>query len=143
MEGKLYGILAAFLFIVIGVALLVSLANNENAVSGSFTVTNESVALINGTMVNLKNGVVSSVTRVGNSTVTVAAANYTLTSPQGLTLLNGQTRTYDVTYVYDNTPDATSSTILDLVILFFALGIIGGVLYYLSPNFRDLIDGYR
>lgn len=143
-SNKLGGLLAAFIFVVVAAVLISSLANSQTAVTSSFTVNNETAALINGTQVNLKNGIVTSVTSIVNATnasQSVAASNFTLTKPQGITLLNGQTGNFNVTYTYQNVTDPASTTMISLVVLFFALATLAGVLYYLSPTFRDLIGG--
>ena len=141
MDTKLGGILGAFIFAVIAIALAISLANNQVLVTQTVSVM-EQKTLTNGTTTQLTNGIITGITSIVNATnasQSQPSTNYTVVPPQGLYFSGGRSGLFNVTYTYSYVPDATSNTLITLVTLFFVFGIIGGVLYYLSPNFRELI----
>ena len=87
------------------------------------TVTNETVALTNATLKSLANSYVTSITRVGNNTLTLGSGNYSLQNTAYHTyqllpsfstgIANGN---FNVSYVYN--ADSKSSAAIGYVIAF-------------------------
>lgn len=141
----LKAILGAFIFLIVALALIGSIANSTTDATEAKTVTNESMALINVTAVASANNQWDSVTRIGNASLTLTSgSNYTVDLTQGeVTLLSGTTLpttgTYDVSYVYRNVGDTTSRGLINLIVLFFAIAILVTTIAYLSPSFREMM----
>ena len=143
MEGKLLGgLLMAFTFLVIGIALAVSLANNQVGVTQTVRVNNETIALVINSSTALRNSVVTNVVSITNATnvsQSLTTANYTLVQPQSIFAIN-RAGNWNVTYDYAQVPDAPSQSFLTITTLLFVVSVLVGLLYYLNPNFRELID---
>lgn len=147
MEGKLMGVLAAFILAVVGIALLTGVANSSVATTQLYTVTNESVTLTNNTVSNLANTQLAAVTRVGNASLTVGTNFYTVDLDAGeitavwagnATLAN---RAYDVSYTYYEVKNSTARVFVgSLLILFFALAVVLNVYGGVGPNLREMFN---
>lgn len=144
MESGLKILLTAFIGLVIGVTLLISTADNTQRSTQLNAVNNQTTALINGTAVSLGYNQLNSLTSIYNATnasQTVAAANYTVDLPQGtVTLLNGRTGNYNVTFTYYLVGDSTARTLLTTNNLFFALGILLLLIAVAYPLFKDMMN---
>lgn len=138
------GILAAFIFVVFAATFIAALANEQVRVTQQNTVTNESTALVNNSVVSLDNNQLDVVTRIGNAsltldpnsdyTVNLATGQVTLTTPNA-TVADG---TYDVSYTWREIGNGTSRTFVTLVVLFFAIATLIGTIAILNPTFREL-----
>ena len=129
-----------FVFIVIGVALTISLANNQTLVTQTTTLM-EQATLTNGSTTRLTNGIIVGVTSIVNATnasQSQPAANYTVIQPQSIYFTGGRTGLFNVTYSYNNVPDRASNTMVTLVTLMFVLTLIAGIIYYLD-GFKELM----
>lgn len=126
--------------LIIGIQLLVAAANSVTDVTEAKTVTNESMSLVNGTAVAAAHTQWDSVTRVGNTTVTLnETTQYTVDLPHGTVTLIGTSGTYDVSYVYRQVGNSTSRTLVLLIILFMAIGILAYTFRDLIPFLRDVM----
>lgn len=139
-------ILGAFIFAIIGVALIGGLADSTVDATEAKTVVNETLAFVNGTTVSLANSQLDSFTSLRNGTVVLDAVSddYSVNLDQGSVICLTSNSSiadgdYDATYVYRNIGDSSSRTLLLLVILFFALAILIGVIAALSPSFREMM----
>lgn len=142
--GILGALLAVFVIIVLGAVFTQSIATAQTGATQLNTVNNETAALINGTAVALSHNQLNSVVSIVNATnasQTVAAANFTANLPQGqITLLNGRTGNYNVTYTYYQVSDTASQTLINLNSLFFALGVLLVVVAAVWMKLREAME---
>lgn len=145
-KGKEVGaMVAAFVFVIVGITLIVGLANSQTDATELKSVVNESVSLVNNSGVSLANSQVETLSRVGNaSTTLVEDTDYTVNLAKGeVTLNTGNAsvadRAYDVSYTYRNVGDSTSRVLVNLVVMFFAIAILLFLIGMLSPTFRDML----
>ena len=145
MDTKLGAILGAFIMVVVGAALLTSTANSTTSATQLYSVVNESATLTNNTVTQLAHTQLSAVSRVGNASLTLDPnSDYDVNLAQGQITLSTpnatvKNRAYDVSYTYHEVGDASARTIINLVIIFFALAVFLFVLALLMPSFRDMI----
>jgi len=141
----------AFMALIVGIPLLNAIADQVSLVDQTYTATNETIVLVNGTGVSLANDWVTSVTSVvANSTGTYSTAltvtsNYTTGSLNSddvatVTLITGD---YDgnssyITYEYQDDSyirgSTSSQVIIKLVVVFFVLGIFSVSIYGLLKS---------
>ena len=136
-------ILSTFLCLIIGIALLNAVADQISLVDQTYTSTNETITLTNGTAVSLANNWVTSITSVvanysgTYSTTLTKDSNYTVSnlnsdSVATITLITGG---YDgnssyVTYTYQDDSyirgdmSSANQTLIKLIVLFFVLGVV-------------------
>ena len=141
-------IFSIFIAIIIGMALIIPIAQNTKSMTNSYTVTNETISGVNmGVAETLANDDLVSFTTLWNTTGgAIPATNYTVVLSTGVLTVN----TNDVlvngsdlkaTYVHyddNHVTNSAATTIVDLVILFFALGVallvMGGAYKGLKDN---------
>lgn len=147
VKGGLGVAIIAFIAVVIGAAFMTSLANNVTSITQANTVINESTAFVNGSSVALDNSQLDSLTSITNGTAVLReTTDYTVDLAKGVIAFSTLNTTladtnYDVTYVYRDVGNSTARNLIVLVILLFAIGVFTTVLYFLSPQLRELIDG--
>jgi hypothetical protein len=145
VENRMIGIMSTFIILIVGVALLISLADTTTDVTEAKTVINESVTLVNATAVGLANNQLDSITSVINATNAseslTSGVNFTADLSAGtITLISaGEAGVWNVTYIHRQVGNSTARTLITLVILFFVLGLLGMTLAALSPSFRELM----
>lgn len=142
MNDGLKTMIGTFIILVVGISLLVSIANSATDVTEVKTVTNESTALLNATAVNLDNTQLVAVSRVGNTSHTLTeTTHYTYDLAQGtVTLVNLADATYDVSYTYRQVGNSTARSLISLVVIFFVIGLLLLVVAVVSPSFREMIN---
>lgn len=152
MENKILGvIIASFVLVVIGIALLSSLAN-QNSLQQSTITTTQLFTISNTTCTALSTGnCVASITSVTNGTIIIPTGNYTKCASAGDANYNGVlfapgefptnatsggsiNVTYEKSVGCQYVADSTSRTLVNLNILFFTLAIVGGVLFWLYKS---------
>jgi hypothetical protein len=149
VEIGLKGVLLTFVGLVIGIALLTSVANSQVQVTQLYTVTNETLTLVNGTAVQLggaraPNMNIQSIGTIYNatnkSTVLTSGTNYTLDLPRGtVTMIVAQPGQWNVSsYTYYQIGDSTSRSLTGLLAIFVAVAVLGVALVYLLPWLREL-----
>jgi hypothetical protein len=163
-EGKLSGLIMLFIIVVIGAVLTIEIADSLDPVTSSWQAVNESYDIsphkglssgnINGTVQGeLTYDDLASVDTfyLSNDTLLVENTDYSVGLSGGhIYLINTtKTATYNnsnlssITYTYypdDYVEGGASRAILNLLVLFFALGILGIVIYYFYKNYlKDLM----
>lgn len=128
MEMKTLGVLLVlFVGLLIGISLLTTTADEVTKTQQTKTATNETHLFSSpDNSTTLTHTDVISISYIANSTR--PNANYTITSLSLGTLWMNTSGSQNVTYLYYPTEyvkDSTSRTLINLVILFFALGIVG------------------
>lgn len=137
-------VIVGFLVAVIGIALLSSTADSTKKVTSAVNSVNESFAGKLNVAVALANDDLVSVSAVRNTTgSTVPASNYTVNTTGGtITMLAPQVNnTYYADYTYyddDYVSNSTSRTLVGLIVIFFAVGLIGYIIY--SSGINKLSD---
>ena len=135
-------VLSTFLCLIIGIALLNVVADQISLVDQTYTATNETITLDNGTAVSLANNWVTSITSVvanysGTYSTTVPTSNYTIAnlnsdSVATITLITGDyngNSSY-VTYEYQDDNyirgdmSSANQTLIKLIVIFFVLGVV-------------------
>jgi len=140
-------IVTVFIMLIIGINLLVVTANSISSATTIVAVANESLNLSTGTAVSLTfndivensetvlNGTTNATIGSGNYTIAVAAGTFTLTTPN---LLNNTQAWISYSYHPDEyVKEGTSRTLIRLIIIFFALGILG-IGFKFIMDFKDL-----
>jgi len=139
-------VLFTFMALIIGIPLLNAIADQVSLVDQTYTATNETITLNNGTAVSLANNWVTSVTSVvANNTGTFSTTltettNYTVgnLNDDGVATITLITADCDgnstyVTYVYQDDSyirgSTSSQVIIKLVVIFFVLGIFAVSIY--------------
>lgn len=135
----------AFIFLIIGVSVIQPLADSTVDATEAKPITNESIALVNGTGTAAANSQWDSFTQLSNnSRILVEDTDFTVNLGLGVVTLNTLDNTisdgnYDLSYVYRNVGNSTARTLIILVILFFALAVLLGVIAILVPSFKDMM----
>jgi hypothetical protein len=130
----LMAIIASFIIVLIGIILLMNTSNDVTSLSTTPTVINETVAAFNShaTQTLANDDLVSLTSLVNASDATIPATNYTVNLAAGTFIINAETShtngtAVKATYVYyasTYVKDRTAVSLANLVILFFALGIV-------------------
>ncbi len=148
-------ILTLFIMLILGLVLLTSTSDTIDLITQSQVQTNESDAVnllwVNGTNMTLDYGNVS-VSEVRNCTdaTVIASTDYTVYATVGRIQANvrgneshgGAIDNTAVCVDYSYTPadyiaNSTTRTLINLIILFFALGIFGGAIGYSWKILKD------
>jgi hypothetical protein len=134
----------AFIAVVIGVSLLTSTANATTAATQQNSVVNESIVLVNATAVALDYNQLDALTTLANATngtdTLTVNTDYTVDLSSGEITSLGRAGTFHATYTYRQVGNQVARTLTNLIVILFALGVFGAVLYYLSPQFRELMQ---
>ena len=152
-KNKFLGVvIGSFLTIIIGVVLISSLAQQNAQVQTLTTSTNDQFTVSNTTCTRVTTGCIDSLTSVGNATntyvLTQLANNATLCTTSngnqdGIILptaerynMNGATAnaTYQESSNCMYVKDSTSRTLAGIIIVFFAIAIVLGALYWLRES---------
>lgn len=143
-KGMLGAFIGAFVIVVIGGALLTSVGDTQAQITQLNTVNNQTVALVNGTPFTLAQNQLTAVTsfyNASNASQPVQTGNYTIDLQQGIvTLLNGRTGSYNISYTWYEVGDGTSRTLSGFYTLFFALAVLLAVVAYMWPKIKDWAD---
>jgi len=143
MDSKFNILIISFITLVIGIPLLISIADQTKDNTILSTVANTTFTASNTTCVKVTNGCMDSITQVRNQSVILTAANYSLCriggEPKGVLLGAGAGEwsgtSLNATYVnsvdcmYVN--DATSRNLVPLLVIFFAIALVLAVGYWL------------
>ncbi len=136
-SGGLGGIIIAFIAIIIGLSLFISVADTIGTITGTFSVTDQDTSLINGTPVEFLGagfnataitGVVRGATTCNETTDWVGDLSANTINLTGATSAC-DTADYNVSYTYqtnDFISDGAVRSISNLIPLFFALAIMAG-----------------
>lgn len=118
----------AFVFILVGVVLLGSISNEIVRTTQANTVSDEQITLVNQSTTSLANNQLDSFTSLVNATnatdIQVLNTDYTVDTSGGSVTSLGPAGLFNATYIYREVGDNTSRTLVNLVILFFALGVL-------------------
>lgn len=149
MDLNLKAMLVAFMIVVLGAAFLTTVADETTEMTQTNTVTNESATLTNNTATTLANNQLGAVTRVGNASLTIAPSFYDVNLDTGTitarwaanaTLAN---RAYDVSYTWREVGNSTARTLINTIVLFFALGMVLIVVAIFMPRWKEeLMDRF-
>ena len=165
MKKVIQGILIAFIAVVIGIVFFTTAMDDIYEQRNAWTIANETLDIstaraggtagngINVTHLNLTNDDVESVVVILNSTYSefTVTTDYVFNNTddtinfQNSSVLYNYTdsNTTYVTYTYlpDNyVKNSTTRSILPLILLFMALGIIAVVLYAIWPEVKDMFN---
>lgn len=147
MEMNLKMLLIAFMAVVIGTALLTSVADSTTSVTQTNTVNNETVTLVNATAVSLDQNqlaAITSVTNATNSTDTLTEGDdFTANLQDGTITSLGRGGNFNVTYTWREVGDSTARTLVSFNALFFTLGIMLLVYAIFDPGFKNLMEKFR
>ncbi len=134
-------ILLAFVVLLIGAVFISEVADNVVDVTGITIVTNETFVPVNGSGVPLTNNQLVAFNRIANESGAFDTGNFTVNLQQGeVTWIAGPLAgVYQTSYTYRKVGDGASRTIVNITILLFAIGILGGFLAAISPSFRDFM----
>lgn len=149
MEKHLGIILTSFIAILIGVIMLITLADQNSKLSITSSIVNDSFTGSNTSCTRVTNGCIQTITAVYNGTNTVPDTNYTLcrsngnrdgllmsTSYNTISLNTTYVSSEDCTYVDNSTARALTSVIIILV----SIGVLAGGLYWLKG--ADIFDKF-
>ncbi len=119
-------VLVGFVFILSGVIFISALADETTRVTQANTVTNESITIVNATAVSLANNQLDSFTELSNVTngAVTEGDNYTVDLSAGTVTGVDLSGAYNASYVYREVGNSTSRTLTNLVIVFFAIGVM-------------------
>ncbi len=144
MEKKIMLIIGAFIAIIIGVLFTVIIADNVATNTKTTSVVNETVAVSNSSakQVAYYTYGLASVDKVYNASSTlITSGNYTTDLTYGtIKSNNADVGNWKVSYTYLTSTyiaDTTTRTIEGLLALFFVLGVIGVVLFYMYRQLED------
>lgn len=141
-------LLVAFILLILGIIFAGVIADNVYDNTNTYTVTNETLTGVNGTAVTLTYDDLVEVTQVRNTTTQSVIFNetsdYTVTLSTGaITVLSGSDD-YSVDYVYypDNyVKNATSRSLINLLVIFFVIGVVGTGIWAATKNWGDMFGG--
>lgn len=142
--GMVGMILIAFIVLILGINFLTAYADAQHDVINTGTVTNESFTGINATAVALTYDnmiAVSEVRNASNDALTITD-DYTVNLTTGsITVLVGNGTYYaDYTYYPDTyVQNSASRSIIGIILVLFAIGILGLLLALVLPELRDLL----
>lgn len=129
-SNKQLGIaITAFVLILVGIALIDPIADSVYDARNTYSITNESFAGVNATAVALTYDDFEAVSEVRNSShaVMTVTTDYTVGAADGEITVRSGTGTYYADYVYypdGYVSDSTSRILLNLLVIFFAIGVL-------------------
>lgn len=134
-----------FIALIMGITFLVSVANQSKPLTDVLTQTNESFSGVLNQNVTLQNGNITTVSAVRNSTGAIDADNYSVNTTMGYIILyapqvNG---TFYIDYSYYSSnyvQDTGARTMTSLIVVFFALAVLGVLIAVMWPSIRDKFD---
>jgi hypothetical protein len=136
--GTLGVLLSVFIALIVGIAFLLSSANTVTDVTTIQSVTNSSIALRTDVFTNLTHVNTVAVSALRNCTngTTIAPASYTFTAGSGIMTTTENFTAACVDYTFKGTnyvEDNSARAVINLIILLFALGIVGIGLVAIKP----------
>lgn len=135
---KINSFVMSFVFILVGVILMGSVADEVTSITQENTVTSESISITNQSTTSLANSQLDSFTNLGNATANLTInTDYTVDLSAGTVTSLGPTGSYDADYVYREVGNATSRTLINLITLFFALGVMLAGVGFAVKGLRD------
>ncbi len=149
---NLMGIITIFILAILGLVLIGPIADQINTLTSTQSVTNETVTFLNNTNSSLANGNItnSSITITNSSGTTLSRGNFTAFPTAGIIFWNMDNNSrslnntlWNVSYSFqgaDFIESSTTRTILDLIIIFFALGVFGWVIYGFMRMGKEFLD---
>ncbi len=127
-EMSIGSIIMIFVFIIIGVAFLTSIADTTQPITNALPITNESFTGVQNTAVSLAHGNLTAVSAVKFSNgTTVPTSNYTVNLTPGTITLVTANGTYYTDYNYHAdtyVADGASRTLVNTNIIFYAAFIL-------------------
>lgn len=127
MGMELNSMIMAFIFLLVGVIFIGVIADEITAITQSNSIVNETVALVNGSSLNLANSQLDSFASLVNSSnssqIYVLNTDFLIDLNGGILTSTNPTGAALATYNYRDVGDSTSRTLILLVIIFFAIGI--------------------
>lgn len=156
MEKQNLVIISAFVIILIGIVLLGTLADQEAKLTELATINNDTFTGSNATCTQITTACIGNLNQLTNATggQVISPTNYTLcrtatNNLDGIILdTNSEFHGRTVNATYGQSPEctyvanSTATTLTDLIIIFFVLGILGAAIYgaYLS-GLMDYVMG--
>lgn len=144
MANKLFGgLMVGFVAIIIGLALFVPIGDKADSITNAQSVTNESFTGVDNVSVDLDHNYFAAVSAVRNSThdTLTVTTDYTVQDDDGsITVLTGNGTYYaDYTYYADDyVYDASTRTLTNLILVFFALAIVAGAIW--ASDIKELFN---
>ena len=128
MGMELNSMVMAFIFLLVGVTFIGVIANESTSITQQNTVVNETVALVNQSTLTLANNQLDSFTSLVNSSN--ASQTYVLNTDYTVDLDGGKVTSLSptgaalATYVYRDVGNSTARTLINLILIFFAIGLL-------------------
>ena len=150
-QRNLGAIITIFVLGLIGIILIQPIADQVDEIVNTQSTVNETVTYLNGTNTSLAHGNISSVTVINSSGITLNIGNFTIFAVQGILQWefdNNDSRhlestLWNASYNFegdDFISDSATRTIVDLVVIFFALAVFGFVIFGAMKIFKEFTD---
>lgn len=151
MNNSLKVVIGSFVTLLIGLVFLTSISDNVNQTQSLATISNDLFTGSNSSCVQVTSGCIDSLTSVKNASTTLSTGNYTLCQVQhrydGIFLQTGSlyngvalNATYESSENCMYVSNGTSRSLILLVVVLFAIGLVIAAMYYLKES--DIFDHF-
>jgi hypothetical protein len=142
MMNNINDFVMSFMFLLVGVLLISVIADETTGATQAVSVNNETITLVNGTGVSLANNQLDSFTSLINATNAADAltvdVDFTVNLPSGeVTSITGNAGGFNATYVYREIGNATARSLVNMILVFFAIGIFMASVGFAVKGLRE------